>query len=190
MNVADHPLLQVRRAERGAVLVISLLMLLVLTLIGLAATRSTTLEERMAGNQRDQQLAFEEAEMALRDGESALQNAAPGQFDNSGYLYNESATVTWGPGAAGTTVDSNTVVDWSGASTQTAQFSGSMAGLPSGATPPRYYIIESSQTGSVAGESLAADTPSTGGTIYYVYARGVGLSGENAVVLVSAYLRG
>ena len=128
--------------------------------------------------------------MALRDGESALQNAAPGQFDNSSYLYNQSATVTWGPGAAGTTVDSNTVVDWSSTSTQTAQFDGSMAGLPSGAIPPRYYIVESPQTGSVSGESLASDTPSTGGTIYYVYARGVGLSGENAVVLVSAYLRG
>lgn len=57
--------------ERGAVLLVSLVMLLLLTLIGLASMRMVQLEERMAGNLRDRQMAFQAAEAALRAGEAA-----------------------------------------------------------------------------------------------------------------------
>lgn len=60
--------------QRGAALVISLLLLLVMTLLGLGASQSTRLQERMAGNQRDQELALQGAEAALRDAE---QNVSP-----------------------------------------------------------------------------------------------------------------
>ena len=46
------------RAQRGAVLLVTLVMLLLLTLIGLAGMRLASLEERMAGNLRDRQIAF------------------------------------------------------------------------------------------------------------------------------------
>ena len=59
------------RSERGAVLLVSLVMLLLLTLIGLAGMRRAQLEERMAGNLRDRQMAFQAAEAALRAGEAA-----------------------------------------------------------------------------------------------------------------------
>jgi len=58
--------------ERGAVLVIGLIMLLLLTIIGLAAIRGTDLQERMAGNLRDKNIAFQAAEAALRVGEDKL----------------------------------------------------------------------------------------------------------------------
>ncbi|MDF3864539.1 PilX N-terminal domain-containing pilus assembly protein [Pseudomonas denitrificans (nom. rej.)] len=58
-------------AERGAVLLVSLVMLLLLTLIGLAGMRMVQLEERMAGNLRDRQMALQAAEAALRAGETA-----------------------------------------------------------------------------------------------------------------------
>jgi type IV pilus assembly protein PilX len=58
--------------QHGAVLVISLLLLLVMTLLGLGASQSTRLQERMAGNQRDQELALQGAEAALRDAEDML----------------------------------------------------------------------------------------------------------------------
>jgi type IV pilus assembly protein PilX len=58
-------------AECGAVLLVSLVMLLLLTLIGLAGMRMVQLEERMAGNLRDRQMAFQAAEAALRAGETA-----------------------------------------------------------------------------------------------------------------------
>jgi len=53
--------------QRGAVLVISLLFLVILTILGVTAMTTTTFEERMAGNTRDVGLAFQAAEAALRD---------------------------------------------------------------------------------------------------------------------------
>jgi type IV pilus assembly protein PilX len=58
--------------QRGAVLVVSLLMLLVMTILGVAAMQMTRFEERMAGNSRDINIAFQGAEAGLRDGESRI----------------------------------------------------------------------------------------------------------------------
>ena len=60
------------RAQTGVVLVISLIILLLLTLIGLSAMQTTSLEEKMAGNFRDKNLAFHVAESALRVAENSL----------------------------------------------------------------------------------------------------------------------
>ncbi|NMG03323.1 pilus assembly protein PilX [Azoarcus taiwanensis] len=57
------------RMQRGTVLIVALIVLLLLTMLGLSSMRSTTLEERMAGNLRDQNLSFQAAESALREGE-------------------------------------------------------------------------------------------------------------------------
>jgi type IV pilus assembly protein PilX len=62
--------------ERGAVLIISLLLLLVMTILAISISQTSTLEERMAGNSRDQEMAFQAAESGLRAGESALRAAA------------------------------------------------------------------------------------------------------------------
>lgn len=64
--------------QRGAALVISLLLLLVMTLLGLGASQSTRLQERMAGNQRDQELALQAAEAALRYAESHVSGERAG----------------------------------------------------------------------------------------------------------------
>ncbi len=61
-----------RGAQRGAVLVISLILLLVMTVLGLAAMTVTRMEERMAGNQRDVNIAFQGAEAGLRDAENRI----------------------------------------------------------------------------------------------------------------------
>ena len=58
--------------QTGAALIISMILLLVMTLIGVTAMQSTVLEEKMAGNYRDQNLAFQAAEAALREAESAI----------------------------------------------------------------------------------------------------------------------
>ena len=55
------------RRERGAVLIVALLFLVMLTLLGVTAMTGTTMEERMAGNARDNAVAFQAAEAALRD---------------------------------------------------------------------------------------------------------------------------
>ena len=60
--------------QTGAVLVVSLLILLVMTVLGVAAMGTTTLQERMANNNRQQQVAFQAAEAALRAAETYLGN--------------------------------------------------------------------------------------------------------------------
>jgi type IV pilus assembly protein PilX len=59
-------------AQRGVALVIALILLVVATLIGLAASRGTALQERMSSNAYDRSLAFQRSEAALRAAEVAI----------------------------------------------------------------------------------------------------------------------
>ncbi|KTT04981.1 hypothetical protein SB14R_20885 [Pseudomonas oryzihabitans] len=61
-------------SQRGAILIVTLVMLLLLTLLALGSMRGTTLEERMAGNLRDESQAFQASEMAQRAAEIQLKN--------------------------------------------------------------------------------------------------------------------
>ena len=58
--------------QKGVTLIVSLVILLIMTIIGLQGISSSTLEERMARNYRDSQLSFQAAETALRDGEELV----------------------------------------------------------------------------------------------------------------------
>jgi len=58
-------------SQRGVALVISLLLLLIVTLIGVSGMQTTVLEEKMAGNFKDKHIAFQAAESALREAEAA-----------------------------------------------------------------------------------------------------------------------
>ncbi len=63
------------RAQRGMALIISLLFLLVLTMLGMTSMQTTTMQERMAGNVRDRNVALQAAEAALRTAEEELGDA-------------------------------------------------------------------------------------------------------------------
>jgi type IV pilus assembly protein PilX len=58
--------------QRGVALVVALILLVVATLIGLAASRGTLLQERMSANSYDRSLAFQRSEAALRAAEAAI----------------------------------------------------------------------------------------------------------------------
>lgn len=60
--------------QRGAALLIGLIILLVLTLLGLAAANVSILQERMAGNVAQSNQAFQLADSALREVESRIYN--------------------------------------------------------------------------------------------------------------------
>lgn len=64
-----NPVFQPRfQRNQGAVLFVALIMLLLLTLLGLTAMQVTLLQERMSGNFRAQQVAFERAEGRMAEG--------------------------------------------------------------------------------------------------------------------------
>lgn len=56
--------------QRGAALIISLIILLLMTILGVTSMSSSIMEERMSGNNVDRQLAFQAAEAALRNAEA------------------------------------------------------------------------------------------------------------------------
>ena len=73
LNIILNPLsLGQIKHQRGVVLIVSLTILMVLTLIGVSAMKTSSLQERMSGNSRDYQTAFEAAELALRAGEDYI----------------------------------------------------------------------------------------------------------------------
>jgi len=60
--------------QRGAALLMAMLFLVIITLIGVTSMVGTALEERMARNSRETNIAFQAAEAALRDAETDLNN--------------------------------------------------------------------------------------------------------------------
>ncbi|WP_341645049.1 pilus assembly PilX family protein [Thauera sp. SDU_THAU2] len=69
--------------QRGAALIIGLIMLLILTLLGVTAISNVTLQERMAGSLMDRNLAFQAAEIALRRAEEHVNNKNAARDDTA-----------------------------------------------------------------------------------------------------------
>lgn len=72
MRSSSHTRYPLAYRQRGVALVVSLILLVLATLIGLASVRGTNLQERMSSNMYDRSLAFQRAEAALRAGEAAV----------------------------------------------------------------------------------------------------------------------
>lgn len=68
-----HPILPGKRAgQQGIALVVVLILLLVMTLLGIASLRGTLVEERMSAATYDRGLGFQSAEAALREAEALV----------------------------------------------------------------------------------------------------------------------
>jgi len=68
-----------QRRQRGATLIIALVMLVLVTIVGIAMIRSSTMDEKMAGNARDRDKAFQAAEAAVQKCLAMIQ-ANPGSL--------------------------------------------------------------------------------------------------------------
>jgi type IV pilus assembly protein PilX len=60
--------------QRGVVLVVSMILLLVITILGVSAMTTSKLELQMSANNKDRHVALQSAEAALRDAEDHLNN--------------------------------------------------------------------------------------------------------------------
>lgn len=157
--------------QRGAALITGLIFMVVLTLLVVSAMRGTILEERMAGNARDADLAFQAAEAALRTGEQKLTAAVPPTFAVTGpYLAVGSRNDDYWLNTHNWTTDSI-----------------AYPSVPSGAASAPRYVIEELPAVPAAGFSKKAGVvPETG--YYKVTARGVG-GNPNTVRLVQTTYR-
>ena len=165
--------------QSGAVLFVSLIMLLLMTIIGVTSMRSTVLEEKMAGNMIDRGLAFQAAETALRAGENYLKVTT--------LLPVFQEPTTSGSGLYQPTSDLPQrwdLVDWADA-TENVQLAANT--LTRVAQEPR-YIIEELPAVNEAGGSLEVGV--AGEVRYYrVTSRGVGGTDKAVVMLQTTYKR-
>lgn len=101
-----------KKTQHGSALIFSLIVLLVMTLIGITAMNTSTLEEKMATNDRNQKMAFQSAESAIIEAENTIEamswngglqaafatNTPPGYYDTGDPLnvYNAAAACVAG----------------------------------------------------------------------------------------------
>ncbi len=173
-------------SQRGASLVIALMFLIVLTILGLVTVRSSTVQERMAGNDRDRAVAFEAAEAALRDAEQdILANITTASaFD---------AACTAGLCIPATVATPNwNAVPWTGATSRIYGAASGAGAYPLDVDqPPRYIIEVLPDIPAGAGNSLNANARSStsGGTGYRITSRGWGRRDTTQVMLQSVYVK-
>jgi type IV pilus assembly protein PilX len=179
---------KVMQKQQGVVLIITLLILLLLTVIGVNAMQTNTQEEKMAGNMRDRNLAFEAAEAALRDAEAFLSPDGTivnlDAFTGSNGLYGPSDTLP---------ADFFDGTNWD-ASTSKA-YSGTVGGVYA---QPRFIIqvvqqftAEETEINAGGGYGSGASDTSESGTVtmFRITARGAGGSDRSQVILQSHYGR-
>jgi len=157
--------------EAGSVLIIALVFLLLLTLVGVTAMQSTTLEERMAGNTRESSVAFQAAEAALREAEAYLEQAVVGPFNGAGGLYQPAAP--------------DGTPRWHDTGTSWKTWSGKLVDV--GRQPE--YIIEEMAPYPDPGGTVAADEPLPEVQIYRITAIGYGGNVNTRVMLQTTYRR-
>lgn len=163
--------------ERGAVLLFSLMMLLLLTIVGVTAMQMTTLQERMAGGYRDRHMAFQGAEAALREGERLLNQATVPEFYSNGTdgLYVAGAAPDWH--------------DFESATTRLYAGGDMSNELNQNLDSPPEYYIERLPFRIGHGSSLGSDVSLEDNDLFRVTARSTGATGQATVVLQSVYKR-
>jgi type IV pilus assembly protein PilX len=173
--------------DRGAALITGLVLLVIMTLIGVTAMQTSTLEERMAGNFEQSDLAFQAAEAGLRDAENWIASQVAG-----GGLpaFNDTGTGgLWNPADAGNPPiwdASNT--DWEATSSKKYRDyqAGDLGGAPY--DPPK-YTIEFLATLNSDSDSLAVDEVPEEFGMYRVTSRGVSPNNRSRVFLQTTFLR-
>jgi type IV pilus assembly protein PilX len=168
------------RRQQGAVLVVSLIFLLVITMLAVGSMQNTMLEEKMAGNASDRNLAFQSTESALREAEVFIEGIVSlGNFGSAGGLRGRTDIepsfydqTTWG--------DANNYVE---AATDFGSYE-----------EPRYFVKHLTTVAGTEGSlnmSGYGDNKGTGDvTIFRITARGTGASSDSAeVILRSQYGR-
>lgn len=167
--------------QKGAALVISLILLLMLSLIGLAAMRSTTMQEKMSGAMADKNRAFQAAETALRTGEEKLENVVAPNFSDAGwYDYGDAQTrPDWKDKASDASEIGDGVITYSGSINWNNE--------------PQYYIERLPpvvQEGGHGGSLSVGDgTAMEEYELFRVVARGFGNNSNSVVVVQSVYRR-
>ena len=168
--------------QLGAALITALSILLVLTILGIATVSTTVLQERMAGNARDYEVAFEAAESTLRQAETYINGLTDTTaFDSTG------TAGLFSTAYVGNAWETNS--NWTNART------GSVG--PDVGEDPKYIIQQIDATVTDAPQEEVEATGYQPGNVaasnnvkvFQVTVRGYGLSAKSRVMLQSYYAK-
>lgn len=176
------------KKQHGAVLVMALLMLFVLTLIGVSGMNTTTMEEKMSGNTRNRQLAFQSAESAVRAAERLITltvNNPIAQFSATG----TNGMYSLGNGPSSTDAVNNAW--WSAlTTTKRIEYPSTIQDITSKPVYTIEYLGETTQSEANDIEIHGGEGGTGGqGSIhtFRVTARGTGLTNNSVVVIQSHF---
>jgi len=165
-----------KEQQRGIVLGVTLILLVLITLLAVSGMRAATMEERMAGNSRNSNIAFQMAETALRQAEGLL------QAEPESILISEAITNSVGVIACVKTLNDVPFGDqatWNGAGV--CDYAGSAYDAADG-NPPQ-FIIEF----LYASPMLDLNDPASRDCHYRVTARGYGADINSHETLQTTY---
>jgi type IV pilus assembly protein PilX len=166
--------IKTRQEQQGVVLAVALIMLVLLTLLGISAMRSTIMEERMASNSRNDNIAFQLAETTLRQAEAIL------LADPQAVSILSASTQAVGLGVCEISLNSE---DFTDQARWDAIACGYVGDADVGITRTPHFFVE----------FVRAEPPAVLGTspprecFYRVTARGYGPDANSAVTLQSTY---
>ncbi len=168
------------RSQRGAVLIVALVLLLVLTILGTAGIRDTAMEERMAGNFRDYSAALAAAEAALRSGELSLESTTTFQsmlFSGTDGTYDVTPTSH--------SVDPQTAGNWDTVDAAVMDLANTLINQD-----PDFYIERLPEI-ALPGSDLVVGFQDQAPRVqfYRVTGKGYGISPNAEVILQSTYFR-
>ena len=89
MNQTAECRYSIKRQQRGVILIVALIMLLVMTVAGVTTMTGSTLQEKIAGNQRQQMTARINADQGLKAAETYLDSLHPGRSINKALLQSQ-----------------------------------------------------------------------------------------------------
>ncbi len=166
--------------QDGAALLVCLVLLVLLTLMGLTTMKSALVQERMSGGSADKTLAFEAAELALRDAERYV-NAS--LTSTSAFTEGCSAGLCLPPADGSALAET---VDWNGTLPGTYGDGTGAAALGGVARQPRYLIELLPDMTPPLGNSVGAELK---GTPFRITALGFGKQANTRVLLQSTFYK-
>jgi len=181
---------QVYRHERGAVLIVLLILLMVVTLLGVALMRLQTTEQRMAVNSANRSIGAANSETTLRWGECGLQGGCDGAgwtptsfLSNAAGLYTLNAAT--GSTVSKSTPNSSTAATWAAPAGNALPYNG----VALGAGVNAQYVVERLPPVVIPGDSSSLEQYDGGGgaTPYQVTAFATGADSSSQTVLQSTF---
>lgn len=191
MHIKFQYSLSVVNKQQGAALITALVFMGILTMLGISAMRSNTLDIKIHNAMKDRSNAFQCAEAALRQGEIFIQNANGRPLDDGdgSSVPSQSLTEVWAPAA--TTL--NDLVNQNASWWTTNGWADAVLSdtdLRVGCANSANYIVQSlggigNESGCLSFECLAKSQ--TDG--YRISSRSEGVSSNAMVILQSTFTR-